>query len=111
MRLLMGQRNEERDMPTFHTTVTIEYTDNLGREREHEVEVTYTFDGGRDDVPTIIEQRGDCFNGWDDDIADELVWDALCDTCDRDYAEWLADQGDYLLEQRRDAQMDKEMGQ
>jgi len=95
---------------TFHTSVCIAFTDSCGFEGEHDVEVTYTFDGGSDNLPVITETRGNCFNGYDDGVIDDLVWEAICDKCDEEYAEREADAGDYLLEQRRDARMDAEMG-
>jgi len=100
-------------MPTFTATLTIKYTDSRDRDIEREVEVTYTFAGGKDDLPVIIETRGNCFNGYgyDDGVIDDLVWEAICDKCDEAYLDWQNDHGDYMLEQRRDARMDAEMGQ
>jgi len=96
---------------TFHTSVCIAFTDSCGFEGEHDVEVSHPFDGGSDNLPVIIETRGNCFNGYDDSVIDDLVWEAICEICDEAYAECEADAGDYLYEQRRDARMDAEMGQ
>ena len=92
--------------PTFHTTVNIEYTDACGRDHECEVEVTYTYDGA-DDL-RIVKCVGDCFNGWDESIVEDLIYDAVCDVCGEEYADWEADFGEYLNDQREDARIDLE---
>jgi len=96
---------------TFHTSVCIAFTDSCGFDGEHDVEVTYTFDGGSDNLPVITETRGNCFNGYDDGAIEDLIYDAICEICDEAYLDWQNDHGDYLYEQRRDARMDAEMGQ
>jgi len=98
-------------MPTFHTTVSISGTDHNGYDYDCEVEVSYTFDGGSDELPVITSMTGSIFNGYDDDSADDRVYDAICELCGAAYRDWQNDHGDYLLEQRRDARMDVEMGQ
>lgn len=84
---------------TLYATVSIDYTDNTGRECQHDAEVTYTYDG---DELRIIKAECDAFNGWDDDIADELIWEAIAELADEAYAEWLDDRGEYLNDCRAD---------
>ncbi len=72
----------------LYATVTVCYTDRRGHECEHDAEVTYTYDG---DTLRIIKAECDAFNGYDDDIAGELIWQAVSELADEAYAEWLDD--------------------
>ena len=83
------------------TTVSIEWSDFRGRDCGCDVEVDYTFDG--EDL-RIIKTKfiGSVDTGYDGDMLDELVWEAVNDEADESYGEWLADLGDWQYEQARD---------
>jgi len=82
---------------TLHTTVMVD---------EIEVEVTYAFDG--DDLQILVERKlTENPAKYDTYAFDEAVWDEVCEVCDAEYAEWLADLGDWQYEQARDREMER----
>lgn len=88
------------------TTVTIDYVTRAGYEREIEIEVDYETDG-EDIRITKTSWLGEVIGADEYDIEEamrEAVWEQMPEA----YAEWLADYGDYLYEQARDRQMDRE---
>ena len=81
-------------MPTFTFTTSIT---KGRRETEHDVEVTYSAD--RKGQVEIIDAK--CPVHLTDEDFDHLT-DIAADRANDDYAEWLADYGEYLHEQVRD---------
>ena len=79
---------------TLKTTVNVCWETPRHHERDCDVEVDYTFDG--DDLRII----GTRFLGSTDGIGewelDELVWEAVSEDADQEYAEWLADRVDWI---------------
>jgi glycerate-2-kinase len=86
---------------TLQTTVQIEWQDYRGRDRECELEVTYTFDG--DDLRIVSYAAP--VDGYDGDMIDGLVWDAVTEQADEAFAEWLNDRDDAWLEARADERL------
>jgi hypothetical protein len=84
---------------TLKTTVQIDWQDYRGRDRDAECEVTYTYDG--DDL-RITDTRfvGFVDGGYDIDLIDELVWNAVSEEADAAYAEWQAERDEGLAEAR-----------
>ena len=66
--------------------VSLSFTDSCGHECEFDAEVDYTFDGETLNITAI---KSNALNGYDDDIAEDLIWEAVNDLCDEAYAEWL----------------------
>ncbi len=81
-------------MPTFTFTTSITKGRN---DTEYDVEVTYSAE--RKGPVEIIDAK--CPVHLTDEDFDHLT-DIAADRANDDYAEWLADYGDYLHEQRRD---------
>ena len=83
--------------PSFTTTT---YLSRGRMEREIEVEVDYTFDG----VELVVTNARDLTEGRE--LSDH-EWDHCDDAanaaCEEAFAEWLADRGEYLRDQREDA--------
>ena len=76
------------------TTVTLSWVNRRGCDRDCEVNVDYTFDGGDDLRIKASEIVGDCDLGeW---AFDELLWEAVMDRAVEAYPEWLADRDDYV---------------
>lgn len=83
--------------PNFTTTF---YLSRGRMEREIEVEVDYTFDGVNLDVTECrdLTEGGGLYPGeWD------YAEDAANAVCEAAYAEWMAEYGEYLRDQREDA--------
>jgi hypothetical protein len=74
------------------TRVNLCWTNQRGHERETEVEVEYTYDG--DDL-RIVAQTLLAGTDPETDWFDDMVFDAVAEVCDEQYAEWLADFADW----------------
>lgn len=83
------------------TTVVIYWTTHQGYERDCEVEVDYLYDGDEAQIlsSTIIGSCGIA----DTDSFDEQLYEAVEAVAPEQYAEWLADYGEYLRDCREDA--------
>lgn len=82
--------------PTFTFTT---YITRGHMEREIEVEATYTFDGEE----VVLTDATDKTEGRElTDWEWESVSDRACECADEDYAEWLAEYGEYLRDQSDD---------
>lgn len=93
--------------PTAHLTHTLtwDYQDWRGRDREIDVTVEYTIARGE------IEFGQFTYGG--PELPDAEV-ERICDYIEseiapEDFAEWEADRGDYLYEQMRDDRMDRSL--
>ncbi len=80
-------------MPQLSTSFSIDWQDWRGRDCEADVEVDYTYDG---DVARIVKITGDGIDEIDDYLLEGIVYERLEDIAPEDYAEWAADQADYL---------------
>lgn len=87
------------------TTVTICWETASHHERDCDADVDYTFDGEKLRIDKI--KYVGSLPGISEDDADELVWQAVNEQADEAYGEWIADYGDFLFEQARDARLDR----
>lgn len=85
--------------PTFTTTT---FLTRGHMEREIEVEIEYTFDGKNLEVVDARDlTEGRELTDWEW----ESCQDAVAGVCDEAFAEWQADRGEYLRDQREDARV------
>lgn len=79
----------------------------LHREREHEVEVDYTFDG--ETVKITAQNHIGIATGISDYDLDEMIWEAVCEGADEAYAEYCADYADQMADAAYDLRCEREL--
>lgn len=84
---------------TLHASIELDWTDSRGHDRLCDAEVSYTFDG--DDL-RITNVQCAAYNGYDDDLIDELVWERIADIAPDAFNDWQADRDDYLCDVQTD---------
>lgn len=83
--------------PSFTTTT---YLSRGQTEREIEVEIDYTFDGSDFEITDARDlTEGRDLTDWEWGSCE----DAVAGVCDEALAEWQAERGEYLRDQREDA--------
>lgn len=70
----------------LETSVNLAWEDRKGCDRDCTVEVTYTYDGS--DLRIIAARNDSDLGDWE---FDELLYEAVSEVADEQYAEWLAD--------------------